>query len=289
VVPEKWAVVSFSTGGRIVSLPVKAGDKVSDGSTLAQLDGEDANRAAEIAQVKVSQASVSLGVAQHQLDKDLGWSPNKNQLAAAEAAVANAEAAVEQAQANYDRVAWVPHVSGMPQSLQLEQATNSYNQATANLNYIYSNSPDTRRATDQVELANLSLQEAKLNLEAAQATLDKMVITAPFDGTINRILIHEEEVVAPGAPIMIMGDLSTLHIETTDLNENDVVNIVIGDKVTVTFEALPGVEVEGMVTEIGTRSEEGVGVNFTITVEVDEMPDAIRWGMTAYVSFPSKR
>lgn len=289
VVPEKWALISFSVGGRVAVLPVSAGDKVPRKSTLARLDSEDANRAAEIAKVKVTQAEVNLSVAQHQLDKDLTWSPNKNQVAAAEAAVANAEAAVGQAQSEYDRVAWVPHVSGMPQSLQLEQATNSYNQAQANLNYLYSNSPDVKRSADQVDLAELSLQEARLSLDTAQASLDKMVLTAPFAGTVNRVLVREDEVVAAGTPIMIIGDLSTLHIETTDLNENDVVNIAIGDTVTVTFEALPGVEVEGTVTEIGTRSEEGVGVNFTVTIEVAEMPEAIRWGMTAYVSFPPKR
>lgn len=288
VVPETWAVVSFSTGGRITDLPFSAGDEVSRGRALARLDDEDARQAADIAKVKISEAEVNVRVAEHELDRVTTWTPNKNQVAAAEAAVANAEAAVAQAQSQYDRVAWVPHVSGMPQSLQLEQATNSFNQAKANLDYLYSNRPDVKRAADQLDLANLSLQEARLNLEVARAALDKMVVTAPFDGTINRVFVHEDEFVAPGTPIMIIGDLSTLRIETTDLNENDVVNIAIGDKVTVTFEALPGVEVEGTVTEIGTRAEEGVGVNFTITVEVDEMPEAIRWGMTAYVSFPSK-
>jgi multidrug resistance efflux pump len=288
VVPETWAVVSFSTGGRIVDLPLSAGDKVERGSTLARLDDEDVRRAADIARVKASEAEVNVSVAQHELDRVVTWSPNKNQVAAAESAVANAEAAVSQAQSNYDRVAWEPHVSGMPQSLQLQQATNSYNQAKSNLDYLYSNRPDVKRAADQLDLSKLSLQEAQLNLQAAQAALDKMVVNAPFDGTINRVYVHEEEVVGAGTPIMIIGDLSTLRIETTDLNENDVVSIAIGDKVMVTFEALPGVEIEGTVTEMGTRAEEGVGVNFTVTVEVDEMPEVIRWGMTAYVSFPSK-
>lgn len=285
VVPETWAVVSFSTGGRLVDLPFSAGEEVSRGRTLARLDDEDARRAADIAKVKITQAEVNVRVAEHELDRVVTWTPNKSQVAAAEAAAANAEAAMEQAQSQYDRVAWVPHVSGMPQSLQLEQATNSYNQAKSNLDYLYSNRPDVKRAADQLDLANLSLEEAQLNLEVAQAALDKMMVTAPFNGIINRIFVHEGEFVAPGTPIMIIGDLSKLRIETTDLNENDVVNIAIGDTVTVTFEALPGVEVEGTVTEIGTRAEEGVGVNFTVTIDVDEMPEAIRWGMTAYVTF----
>ncbi len=289
VVPETWAVVSFSAGGRIIELPVRAGDEIVRGHTLARLDDEDARQGVDIARVKISEAEVSVRVAQHELDRVVTWSPDKSRVAAAEAAAANAKAAVNQAQSEYDRVAWVPHVSGMPQSLQLEQATNNYDQAQANLDYLYSNRPDIKRAADQLDLANLSLNEAQLGLKVANAALDKLKVSAPFDGIINRVLVHEDEFVGPGTPIMIVGDLSTLHIETTDLNENDVVNIAIGDKVVVTFEALPGVEVEGTVTDIGTRAEEGVGVNFTVTIAVDEMPEAIRWGMTAYVSFPSKK
>ena len=104
VVPEKWTVISFSVGGRVVDLPVSAGDEVFRNRALARLDNEDASRAVSIAEAQVSQAEVNVKVAEHELDRVVTWSPNKNSLAAAEAALANAEASLKQAQYQYDRV-----------------------------------------------------------------------------------------------------------------------------------------------------------------------------------------
>ena len=288
VVPETWTTISFSSGGTVTNLPISSGDKVFANRILAHLDDEDATRAVTLAQIKVSQAEVNVKLAEDELNKVVTWSPDKNRVAAAEASLGNAEAALEQAQSNYDKVAWTPSVSASPQSLQLEQATNSYDVAKSNLDYLYSNRPDTKKAADQLELTKLTLQESQLNLQIAQAALDKMILKAPFAGIIGQVFVREKQVVSPGTPIMTIADLSTLRIETTDLNENDVVNIDVGDKVTVTFEALPSVETKGTVTEIGVKAEEGVGVNYTVTIELSDMPKAIRWGMTAYVTFPTK-
>lgn len=286
VVPKKITKVSFSTSGKVVEMPVEVGDKVSSNSMLAKLDDIDLVQAVQVAELQVEEANVNLTIAQNELDRVVKWAPNKNAVAAAEAAVANAEASVKQAQAAYDQVAWVPGVSSTGQSLALEQATNNFNVAQSNLNYLYSNRPDVKRAAENVELANLALERAKLNQEIAQETLKKTVLRAPFAGSVNEMYVHEGEVVSPGTPVMLIADLSTLRIETTDLNENDVVKVAVGDKVIVTFEALPDVEVEGTVTEIALKASEGVGVNYTIVIELDEMPEAVRWGMTAYVEIP---
>ncbi|MBN1313381.1 MAG: efflux RND transporter periplasmic adaptor subunit [Anaerolineae bacterium] len=288
VVPETWTTISFSTGGRIVEVTVSDGEKVLRNLALARLDNQDAKRAVDLAQVQVSEAEVNVRLAENELERVVTWSPDANRVAAAEASLANAEAALEQAQSNYDKVAWLPGASASPQSLQLEQTTNSYDVAKSNLDYLYSNRPDVKKAADHLELSNLTLKEAQLNLEIAQAAFEKTVLQAPFTGTIGEVFVREDQVITAGTPIMTIADLSTLCIETTDLNENDVINIEIGDKVAVTFEALPNVEVEGTVTEIGVKAEEGVGVNYTVTVDLSEMPEAIRWGMTAYVNFSIK-
>jgi multidrug resistance efflux pump len=207
-------------------------------------------------------------------------------VAAAEAALNNAEASLKIAQADYDKVAWVPSVSSTGQSLALEQATNNFDVAQANLNYLSSNRPDTRRAAENLTLADLAFKRSEINREIAEESLRRAILRAPFSGTVNEVYVHESEVVTPGTPVMLIADLSTLRVETTDLNENDTVEVAIGDKVIVTFEALPDVQVEGSVTKIGSKSSEGVGVNYTVTIELVEIPEAVRWGMTAYIEIP---
>jgi multidrug resistance efflux pump len=72
-------------------------------------------------------------------------------------------------------------------------------------------------------------------------------------------------------------------VETTDLNEIDVARVKVGDKAIVTFDALPDVVVSGVVTRIAPKASEGSGVNYTVTVELDQIPIESRWGMTAFV------
>jgi len=289
VAPEKLTKVSFSTSGKIIELPVDTGDAVSQDNVLAQLEDMDLAQNVKVAKLQVEEANVNLTIAQNELDRVVKWAPNKNTVVAAEAALNNAEASVEQAQAAYDKVAWVPSVSSTGQSLALEQATNNFTVAESNLNYLYSNRPDTKRAAENLALADLALEKAKLNQEIAEETLKKAILRAPFAGTVNEMYVHQGEVVSAGTPVMLIADLSTLRVETTDLNENDVVKVSIGDKALVTFEALPEVEIEGKVTEIASKASEGVGVNYAIIIELDEMPETVRWGMTAYVEIPLEK
>jgi HlyD family secretion protein len=136
---------------------------------------------------------------------------------------------------------------------------------------------------DDVEIAQARLTNAEAQLEAAVSSLENLVLKAPFDGTISDLKIHTGEWVAMGRPVLQMADLSHLQVETTDLNEIDVARIRIGDTATVTYDALPDVEVTGLVTHIAPKDAGGSGVNYPIVLELEEMPAGLRWGMTAFV------
>jgi hypothetical protein len=58
---------------------------------------------------------------------------------------------------------------------------------------------------------------------------------------------------------------------------------LIGDSVIVTFDALPDVVVRGIIKRIVPKAAEGAGVNYPVTIELSEIPDQLRWGMTAFV------
>ncbi len=136
---------------------------------------------------------------------------------------------------------------------------------------------------DLVALAEARLATAKAALAAAEKKLADLEIKALYAGTISDVFVREGEWVAPGQPIMILADLEHLRIETTDLNEIDVARVKVGDKVIITFDALPDVVVEGMVVLISPKASEGSGVNYTVVIEMAETPAALRWGMTAFV------
>jgi len=136
---------------------------------------------------------------------------------------------------------------------------------------------------DLVALAEARLATAKAALAAAEKKLADLEIKALYAGVISEVYVREGEWVAPGQPILILADLEHLRIETTDLNEIDVARVKVGDKVVITFDALPDVVVNGKVVLISPKASEGSGVNYTVVIEMDEIPEALRWGMTAFV------
>jgi len=144
---------------------------------------------------------------------------------------------------------------------------------------IYSSGPDP----DDVALAEARIGNAETQLTAAQATLADLELAAPFDGVISAVYINPSEWVAPGSPVLLMADLEHLQVETTDLGEIDVAQIVVGDKAIVTFDALPELVLEGTVVSIAPKAAEGSGVNFPVVLELSEIPSELRWGMTAFV------
>lgn len=136
---------------------------------------------------------------------------------------------------------------------------------------------------EDIAIAEANVAQAKAYVAIANAHLAQAELRAPFDGTVTAIFTDANEFVSPGRPIVQLADLARLRIETTDLNEIDVVRVGVGNQVIVTFDALPDAEVIGTVRCISPKVTSGTGVNFTVVVELSEIPEAIRWGMTAFV------
>ena len=136
---------------------------------------------------------------------------------------------------------------------------------------------------DQYSTAQARLQNAMAQVNAAEASLNDLTLKAPFAGTVSALYIRTDEWVTPGQPVLLIGDLDHLLIETTDLNEIDVARITVGSQATVTFDALPEYSGSGTVTRIATKASEGSGVNYTVMVELEDIPDNLLWGMTAFV------
>ncbi len=140
--------------------------------------------------------------------------------------------------------------------------------------------------TEEIAVAEAAVERALASLARTRLNRQQAELIAPFGGTVSRVLVQPAQYVAPGEAVAQIADLSHLRVETTDLSEIDVAGIAVGDPATVTFDALPGVTVQGTVTHISPRAEEGTGVNFTVRIELDEIPPAVRWGMTAFVDIP---
>lgn len=139
-------------------------------------------------------------------------------------------------------------------------------------------------ATDaDIEAAEASVQAAEAGLEQAKENKENTFLFSPLDGTVIDIYANPGEIVNPGVPIMLIADLSSLQVKTTDLNEIDIAKIDIGDWAEVVFDALPGLTVEGRVVDIAQKNAEVAGIYYTVTIDLFEIPKNLRWGMSAFV------
>jgi multidrug resistance efflux pump len=191
-----------------------------------------------------------------------------------------------QAKKDYDAsVRLLNNLTGTTRPLDIAKAEADLELATANLakaerDYaLLQAGPDP----DLMAVAEARLANAKDQLSAAEKALEVLELRAPFDGVISEVYVRSSEWIAPGQPVLLLADLTHLKVETTDLNEIDVAQIEIGDAVAVSFDALPDVVVAGSVSRIGVKPRQGSGVNYTVVVELAEVPERLRWGMTAFV------
>jgi HlyD family secretion protein len=142
------------------------------------------------------------------------------------------------------------------------------------------NGPDT----DQLALLQADLAAAQAGLTAAQSALDNLDVVAPYDGVVARIDISAGENALPSLPVIVFADISQWYVETTDFTEKELVNIKVGQLVTIVPDALPNLALTGVIERIGLTYLEKVGdIVYPVRIRLDPSDAALRWGMTVEV------
>ncbi len=146
----------------------------------------------------------------------------------------------------------------------------------------WQNGPDP----DEVALAEARVTSAEAQVAAAQAALDNITITAPFDGTIVDVDVTLNENVLATQPVITIADVSEWYVETDDLTEIEVVKIAVDQQVTIQPDALSDEELTGTVESISDVFELKRGdVTYTVRILVDDFDLPLRWGMSVIVTF----
>ena len=135
-----------------------------------------------------------------------------------------------------------------------------------------------------IEVAENDVAKAQALVDSAKAVLAAQSnLTAPITATVISVDIAPYETVTPGQIVIVLGDLSKYQIETTDLSERDVTRVQVGQSASVFIEAL-GEEFNGKVVDVARISSEvGGDVVYKVTIELDEQPTGLLWGMSADV------
>ena len=130
-----------------------------------------------------------------------------------------------------------------------------------------------------VQSAELAVKQRENALLDAKEKLADYFIRAPFDGIIATLDVKKGDTVSPAT---VLGTFITKQkIAEISLNEVDVAKVKVGQKATLTFDAVPDLTITGQVVEVDTVGTISQGVvSYTVKVGFDTQDDRIKPAMS---------
>ena len=245
IVAERYADVGSSVMGKLVSLPVKEGDRVRRGQVVARIDSVPASS-----------------------DRDA---------AAALVRAVDADQAAARARAEDAARALARGKELRGQGL-LPPADFDALQAAADAALAQADAAQKRAVQARAQLARASDLVGKT---AIVSPLDGVVTRLPVrEGEMVVIGIQN----MPGTTIMTISDLAVINAEVK-VAEAEILNVHVGQLATATLEALPGREFAGEVVEVGASALPVVGTGaaareFKVKVRLRDPQEGLRPGLT---------
>ena len=141
-------------------------------------------------------------------------------------------------------------------------------------------------AENRITTAETRIASAESAITSAEAALADLDLIATINGTVVYEDLIEGQRVTPGQEVVRLADFSEWFVETDNLTEIEVVDVAIGDKATITPDALPDLNLTGVVEKISNEFEEKRGdVTYTTRLRLEDVDPRLRWGMTMAVVF----
>ncbi|HLW54912.1 MAG TPA: efflux RND transporter periplasmic adaptor subunit [Candidatus Angelobacter sp.] len=280
--PKNFVNVGANAMGRIVKLFVKEGEKVKKGQVLAQL--ENVQSVADVDQMKAALASSETdAVASEAALKTAIAQSNSSQ-----ADLAQKKQDFQRAQGLFQNGLIAKQDYETKQSLyEVAQAVAEHDRALV------------AQARANVDSAHGHVKSARAQLVHVSDVLSKTIYTAPYDGVVTNLPVHEGETVvmgiqnSPGSTLMTVADMNVITAEV-QVDETDIVNVKLGQEAEVTIDAMPNQTFKGRVTQIGdnaivrstglatsqstTSSQEAK--DFKVVVTLNLPPDNLRPGLS---------
>jgi HlyD family secretion protein len=127
--------------------------------------------------------------------------------------------------------------------------------------------------------AQLTYQKAQNAYQDAKDALANYVVRAPFAGTIAQVSLQKYDQAGASATVAVL--VTKQQIATLSLNEVDAAKVKVGQPVSLTFDAVNGLTVNGSVAEVDTVGTVSQGVvSYTVKIGFDTDDARILPGMT---------
>ena len=210
-------------------LVVKEGDRVRKGQLLLELDNDDIRAQAARAQAQIKAAQANLAATKN--------SGTQEEILTLNAQLAKTRAARDTAQRNLDSLKRLQQ-QGAASEGEVRQAETSLQSTQADLNLLEQKQKE-RYSQPEVASTEAQAAQAQAAYESAQSALSKSSVRAPFDGIVYSLPVKLGAFVQAGDMLLQVADLSHVLVRAF-VDEPDVGRLQMGQKVEVTWDAVPG-------------------------------------------------
>ncbi|MDP2934682.1 MAG: efflux RND transporter periplasmic adaptor subunit [bacterium] len=147
-----------------------------------------------------------------------------------------------------------------------------------------------RSSVESIVETNFDIADQKIQVEQAEESLldakEKLAdyyIRAPFNGIVTNIGVEKGDTI--GSSTLISTLITKQQIAEISLNEVDVAQVKIGQKVTLTFDAIEDLTISGEVLEVDTLGTVSQGVvSYNVKIGFDTQDERVKPGMTVSAS-----
>lgn len=234
--------ISPRVAGQVAEVHVSDNQAVKAGDPLFTLDPAPFELTVRQAEVGYQQALLASDASLVSL------ATLEAQMAQAQSGFENQQTSTQRSQDLFDR--GLVSRSQLDTALtQLQAAQSGLDAARAQLESARLQLGSDASATPQVQAAQLQLDQARLNQQFT-------TVVAPSDGVITNLKLAPGQFVNAGTPALTFIDHEVLWI-VTDLRENQLVNVKVGDAARVVFDAAPGQTFEARVRGIAWGIDPG--------------------------------
>jgi HlyD family secretion protein len=210
-------------------LLVKEGDHVRRGQLLLQLDDADLQSSAARAQAQMKSAQAG--------QAEVNTGGTHEELLTRDAQLIKDRNARDAAQRNLDALRRLQQ-QGAASAGEVKQAEDALQRAQADVTLQEQEQKDRYSQPEMAKVQALGL-EAQAAYEAAEGALTKSSVRAPFDGVVYALPVKQGAYVQAGDLLLQEGDLSQMLVRTF-VDEPDIGRLATGEKIEVTWDALPG-------------------------------------------------
>jgi HlyD family secretion protein len=226
-------------GTTVKKILVREGDQVKKGQLLVELNDAQARSQAARAQAQVLAAEADLNAIQK--------GGNREEVLTLESQITKARTDHDTAQRNLDALRRLRE-QGAASAGEIKNAEDQLKRANTDLDLLLQKQ---KNRYSQPEMARVEGQksEAQAAYSATEDLLSQLNIRAPFEGIVYSLPVQQGAYLNPGDLVLEEADLSKVRVRAF-VDEPDVGRLAPGDKIEVTWDALPERTWEGAVSVI---------------------------------------